>query len=133
MAWFSHTELKVTTKQEGKIAGLIGLHAQGLHIEQVLVDGVEARFQFIPSQQQDNSHEGDLSNGSKSQMEAADEAYRKYALDLYREMQPELLIYPSNPSTPTDTSQEPESAIPVEEPLVYILSHVIEWTTEVSQ
>ena len=85
----------------------------------MLVDGVAARFQFIPSQHQDNSHEGDLSNGSKSQMEAADKAYRKYALDLYREMQPELLIYPSNPLTPTDTSQEPESALPVEELFVY--------------
>ena len=96
-------------KQGGKIGGVIGLHARGLHIEQVLVDGVEAQFEieeFHANIQPPQS--------SKSLVETADDAYRKYSEDLYLEMQPELLIHPPASSTPAgEDPKDPQEVYPV--------------------
>jgi len=85
------------------------LHARELHIEQVLVDGVEAHFEI---HNQHSHYEANLNYGpdpapyTKSHLEAADDAYRKYSGDLYAESQPELLIFSPALSTPTDADQE---------------------------
>lgn len=92
------------------------MHARDLHIEQVLVDGVEAHFEI---HNQLSHYEANLNYGpdpapyTKSHLEAADDAYRKYSGDLYVESQPELLIFPPALSTPTDPGQEHKSALEV--------------------
>ena len=111
-----HTELKVAAKQGGKVGGVIGLHARDLHIEQVLVDGVEAQFEVLNPH---NYLEVNLNDGpeptpyTKSHLEAADDAYWKYSSDLYVESQPELLIYPPASSTPTAPAEEPKIVLEV--------------------
>jgi transcription initiation factor TFIID subunit 2 len=111
-----HTELKVAAKQGGKVGGVIGLHARDLHIEQVLVDGVEAHFEV---HNQHNYHEANLNDGpdsalyTKSHLEAADDDYWIFSSDLYVESQPELLIFPPASSTATAPGQEPKSPLEV--------------------
>lgn len=96
-------------KQGGKIGGVIGLHARGLHIEQVLIDGVEAQFEI----EEFHAHIQPPQN-SKSLVETADDAYRKYSEDLYLEMQPELLIHPPASSTPAgEEPKDPQEVNPV--------------------
>jgi transcription initiation factor TFIID subunit 2 len=111
-----HTELKVST-QSGTTGGVIGLHAHGLHIDSVSIDGVPADFEFTATQSHYDHRELEPSNGSDlapylgSQSNAADLAYSQYVSDLHREMQPDLLIFPPNVSTPIDGSQEPPPTV----------------------
>lgn len=97
------------------------MHARDLHIEQVLVDGVEARFEI---QNQHSHYDANHSShyGShpapftKSHQEAADDAFRKYAGDLCAESLPELLIFLPASSTPTDPVQELKTTMEVSAP-----------------
>ncbi|XP_024402345.1 transcription initiation factor TFIID subunit 2 isoform X1 [Physcomitrium patens] len=114
---YGHTELKVAVKQGGKVGEAIGLHARDLHIEQVLVDGVEAQFEVL---NQKHFSEVNVNDGphpapyTKSNLEAADDAYKKYSGDLYAESLPELLVYPPPSSTPTGPGQVPEMTLEVD-------------------
>lgn len=103
---YSHTELKVAARQGGKVGGVIGLHARDLHIEQVLVDGVEARFEIHNQLSPYEANSNHPSPYTKSHLEAADDAYRKYSGDLYGESDPELHIFPPASPAPTDPGQE---------------------------
>ena len=68
-----------------KVGGAIGLHARDLHIEQVLVDGVEANFEvhYPHNYHEANFHAGPVpAPYTQSNLEAADDAYCKYSFDL---------------------------------------------------
>ncbi|XP_024359807.1 transcription initiation factor TFIID subunit 2 isoform X2 [Physcomitrium patens] len=113
---YGHTELKIAAKQGGKGGGVIGLHARDLHIEQVLVDGVEAHFEILNQNNYDEVYINDGPNPApytKSNQEAADDAYKKYSGDLHVESQPELLIFPP-PSKPAGPAQVTETTLEVE-------------------
>jgi hypothetical protein len=109
---FRYTELTVIAPKNG----VIGLHARGLHIEQVLVDGVPASFELLQQQrfQKDQSQNG-AQNGEhslSSPSEAADVCLARYLAALDAEMSPELLIRPGEPATPLDASQDPPPFVP---------------------
>lgn len=94
---------------------MIGLHARDLHIEQVLVDGVEAHFEILNQNNYDEVYINDGPNPApytKSNQEAADDAYKKYSGDLHVESQPELLIFPP-PSKPAGPAQVTETTLEV--------------------
>ncbi|KAL3700556.1 hypothetical protein R1sor_018578 [Riccia sorocarpa] len=83
---YGYTELTVVAPK----SGVIGLHARGLHIDKVLVDGNPASFELKPI-----PGDKELSNGAhppNSPLEAADVGFPKYMAALEEEMVPELLI-----------------------------------------
>ncbi|KAL2651150.1 hypothetical protein R1flu_019278 [Riccia fluitans] len=107
---YGYTELTVLAPK----SGVIGLHARGLHIDKVLVDGNPANFELkqVPC-------EKELSNGTNSPsspVEAADVGYSKYVATLEEEMVPELVIPIS------DTSGNSQDASQVQSPLEQAVS-----------
>ncbi|BBM98136.1 transcription initiation factor TFIID subunit 2 [Marchantia polymorpha subsp. ruderalis] len=84
---YGYTELKVVAPK----SGVIGLHARGLHIEKVLVDGNPVNFEL---QQVHCVNKQDRNGASipSSPAEAADIGYPRYVATLEEEMVPELLI-----------------------------------------
>ncbi|KAJ7565528.1 hypothetical protein O6H91_02G064000 [Diphasiastrum complanatum] len=101
-----HTELQVMVPANG----IIGLHAKGLQIEQVLFQGSPAKFEL--SSRKQCLEKQSLSNTyNYTASDAADAAFSKYVSNLEEESHPELLIY-SRESTSGD-NEAPSCAIPV--------------------
>lgn len=93
MSWTDsrYTELTVVSPR----GGAIGLNADGLNIEQVLVDGSPASFetpQQIVSQEQCAQLTQDIDSITAEGV--ADAAYLKYLALLQAELQPGLIIFP---------------------------------------
>ncbi|XP_023767064.1 transcription initiation factor TFIID subunit 2 isoform X2 [Lactuca sativa] len=87
---YGYTELEVVVPENG----IVGLHADNLMIENVLVDGGPARFEIFPHYQQMDSDDRWCSVSSANS--AADAAGSVYVSCLERELVPNLLIMCSN-------------------------------------
>lgn len=81
-----YTELEVVVPDNG----IVGLHADNLMIESVVVDGEPARFEIFPHYQQMDSNDRWCSVSSAKS--AADAAGSVYLSCLERELVPNLLI-----------------------------------------
>lgn len=90
MCLVRYTELEVVVPENG----IVGLHADNLMIENVLVDGGPARFEIFPHYQQMDSDDRWCSVSSANS--AADAAGSVYVSCLERELVPNLLIMCSN-------------------------------------
>lgn len=87
---YGYTELEVVVPDNG----IVGLHADNLMIESVMVDGEPARFEIFPHYQQMDSDDRWCSVSSANS--AADAAGSVYVSCLERELVPNLLIMCSN-------------------------------------
>ncbi|XP_010265284.1 PREDICTED: transcription initiation factor TFIID subunit 2 isoform X2 [Nelumbo nucifera] len=97
---YGYTELKVSVPE----SGIVGLHADDLNIENILVDGEPAEFELFPHYQAVEDERRWCSVSSAST--AADAACATYISSLDREMAPNLLILCSKPVNPTSDQQE---------------------------
>lgn len=84
---FSYTELEIEVPD----IGIVGLHAENLGIESVLVDGDPTEFEYYPHNQGTDSEKRFASNVS-SPISAADAAAAAYITALEIELIPNLLI-----------------------------------------
>ncbi|KAK1407423.1 hypothetical protein QVD17_39039 [Tagetes erecta] len=104
---YGYTELEVVVPDNG----IVGLHADNLMIECVMVDGEPARFEIFPHYQQMVSKDR-WSCSVSSANSAADAAGSVYVSSLERELVPNLLIMCSNevakpvPEQPEQMGQE---------------------------
>lgn len=86
LACSSYTELKIDVPE----SGLVGLHADNMTIERILVDGQLAEFEFFPHYQNVDNERRWLSVLCTSS--ASDAACSTYISSLDKEMSPNLLI-----------------------------------------
>ena len=84
---FSYTELEIEVPD----IGIVGLHAENLGIESVLVDGDRTEFEYYPHNQGADSEKRSASTLS-SPISAADAAAATYISALEMELSPNLLI-----------------------------------------
>lgn len=86
MFWdFRYTELKITVPE----IGIVGLHAENLGIESVLVDGEPTDFEYYPHSAHKDAEKWSSVTSPSS---AADAAASTYMSALERELVPNLLI-----------------------------------------
>lgn len=83
---FSYTELEIAVPD----IGFVGLHAENLGIESVLVDGEPTEFEYYPHHQ--NPENENRWSSVSSPSDAADAAGVAYISSLERELVPNLLI-----------------------------------------
>lgn len=86
--WFDrYTELEIAVPD----IGIVGLHAENLGIESVLVDGDPTEFEYYPYSYQ-NVESGGRWSSVTTPSSAADAAGSAYVSSLERELVPNLLI-----------------------------------------
>lgn len=89
MFWdFRYTELKITVPE----IGIVGLHAENLGIESVLVDGEPTDFEYYPHSAHKDAESERKWSSVTSPSSAADAAGSTYMSALERELVPNLLI-----------------------------------------
>ncbi|KAI4344048.1 hypothetical protein L6164_011322 [Bauhinia variegata] len=99
---YGYTELEITVPE----IGFVGLHAENLGIENVLVDGEPAAFEFYPHQQQQQLENDKRWSSAFCPSSAADAAGSVYLSALEKEMVPNLLINCCKPFKAESEQQE---------------------------
>ncbi|XP_024961365.1 transcription initiation factor TFIID subunit 2 isoform X3 [Cynara cardunculus var. scolymus] len=128
---YGYTELEVVVPENG----IVGLHADNLMIESVMVDGGPARFEIFPHYQQMDSDDRWCSVSSANS--AADAAGSVYVSCLERELVPNLLIMCSSevvkpvPKQPEQTGQENGTQISSESKQNVKLIHIDFWVEKI--
>eukprot|EP00250_Pteridium_aquilinum_P006300 c16246_g1_i1 orf=741-4946(+) len=88
-----YAELKVVAPTKG----VVGLHAQGLHIQRVLYDGVPTEYEVLHTFEPDTlkaaTYTSSIQKLPVSATEASDAGYSEYFKALEKELAPELLIF----------------------------------------
>ncbi|KAL8244208.1 hypothetical protein R6Q59_010466 [Mikania micrantha] len=102
---YGYTELEVVVPENG----IVGLHADNLMLECVMVDGEPARFEIFPHYQQMDSDDRWCSVSSANS--AADAAGSVYVSCLERELVPNLLIMCSNDAAKPALEQLEQSGL----------------------
>lgn len=106
---YGYTELEVVVPENG----IVGLHADNLMIENVMVDGEPARFEIFPHYQQMDSDDRWCSVSSANS--AADAAGSVYVSCLERELVPNLLIMCTSQAVKLMTEQPEQPDQPMQE------------------
>lgn len=109
MCFARYTELEVVVPENG----IVGLHADNLMIENVMVDGEPARFEIFPHYQQMDSDDRWCSVSSANS--AADAAGSVYVSCLERELVPNLLIMCTSQAIKPVTEQPEQPDQPMQE------------------
>ncbi|KAI3673284.1 hypothetical protein L6452_39401 [Arctium lappa] len=128
---YGYTELEVVVPENG----IVGLHADNLMIESVMVDGGPARFEIFPHYQQMDSDDRWCSVSSANS--AADAAGSVYVSCLERELVPNLLIMCSSevvkpvPEQPEQTGQENGTQTSSESKQNVKLIHIDFWVEKI--